>query len=252
MSNRISKVKDFVDHNAVKNNISNITNNDIRQTEFLFDYSLLIIENEEKDKLRKHEKSLLFHRKQINKATADMGRVLTEAREVFIKSHSESFVEWYEQLGFSKDQVSVAMNRYQLTVEYPNAKDNIINLSDIAIKELVNKKTPLFIKEKVIEGKIVTGQQIREERKNNSIAIEKFSKVESKNNSIAVEKFEEVEEAELVHERNSIEETQTVLRKLKIKISEIDSYILGHNGIDNESFIKLEKLLNEISEIELK
>lgn len=237
MSNRISRVKDFVDHNAVKNNIANITNNDIRQTEFLFDYALLDIENEEKDKLRKHEKSLLFHKKQINKATADMGRALAEAREVFIKSHSESFVDWYEQLGFSKDQVSVAMNRYQLTVEYPNAKDNIINLSDIAIKELVNKKTPLSIKEKVIEGKIITGQQIREERKNNSIA---------------VEKFEEVEEAELVHKRNSIEETQTVLRKLKIKISEIDSYILGHNGIDNESFIKLEKLLNEISGIELK
>ena len=47
MSNRISKVKDFVDHNAVKDNIANITNNDIRQTEFLFDYALLDIENTE-------------------------------------------------------------------------------------------------------------------------------------------------------------------------------------------------------------
>lgn len=252
MPNRISRVKDFVDHNAVKNNIANITNNDIRQTEFLFDYSLLTIENEEKEKLKKYEKNLLFHRKQINKATVDLGKAFVEAREVFIKSHSESFVKWYEKLGFNKDQVGIAMNRFQMTIEYPNAKEVIINLSDVAIKEVTSRKTPLYIKEKVIAGEIVTGQQIKEERKNNSRALEKFSKEESKNNSIAVEKFEEVEEAELVHERNSIEETQMVLRKLKIKISDIDSYILGHNGIDNESFIKLEKLLNEISEIELK
>lgn len=238
MSNRISKVKDFVDHNAVKNNIANITNNDIRQTEFLFDYSLLTIENEEKEKLKKYEKNLLFHRKQINKATVDLGKAFVEAREVFIKSHSESFVKWYEKLGFNKDQVGIAMNRFQMTIEYPNAKEVIINLSDVAIKEVTSRKTPLYIKEKVIAGEIVTGQQIKEERKNNSRALEKFS--------------DNMQEAELVHERNTIDETQTVLRKLKIKISEIDSYILGHNGIDNESFIKLEKLLNEISGIELK
>lgn len=222
MSNRISKVKDFVDHNAVKNNIANITNNDIRQTEFLFDYSLLTIENEEKDKLKKHEKNLLFHRKQINKATVDMGKALTEAREVFIKSHSESFVEWYEKLGFSKDQVSVAMNRYQLTIEYPNSRENIINLSDIAIKEVVNKKTPISIKEKVLSGQIVTGQQIREERKNNSIAIEKFYE----------EKKEIIQEAEIVSEKLPYEKFEEVIRQIEKKLSDIEISSLAGNTED--------------------
>ncbi len=251
MTNRISKVKDFVDHNAVKNNISNITNNDIRQTEFLFDYSLLTIENEDKDKLRKHEKSLLFHRKQINKATADMGRVLTEARDVFIKSHSESFVEWYERLGFSKDQVSVAMNRYQLTVEYPDLRDNIINLSDIAIKEVVNKKTPNSIKEKVLAGQITTGQQIRAERKNSSIAVEKFSKVESKNNSIAIEKFEEVEEAEIIEsDENKVSLSNFILGKQSILISLEEAFKNVKNGANTpenlEIFLKVQELLEKI------
>ena len=231
MSNRISKVKDFVDHNAVKNNIANITNNDIRQTEFLFDYSLLTIENEEKDKLKKHEKNLLFHRKQINKATVDMGKALTEAREVFIKSHSESFVEWYEKLGFSKDQVSVAMNRYQLTIEYPNSRENIINLSDIAIKEVVNKKTPISIKEKVLSGQIVTGQQIREERKNNSIAIEKFSE----------EKKEIIQEAEIVSEKLPYEKFEEVIRKIEKKLSDIE--ISSLDGNTEDIYNKLKNVL---------
>lgn len=231
MSNRISKVKDFVDHNAVKNNIANITNNDIRQTEFLFDYSLLTIENEEKDKLKKHEKNLLFHRKQINKATVDMGKALTEAREVFIKSHSESFVEWYEKLGFSKDQVSVAMNRYQLTIEYPNSRENIINLSDIAIKEVVNKKTPISIKEKVLSGQIVTGQQIREERKNNSIAIEKFSE----------EKKEIIQEAEIVSEKLPYEKFEEVIRQIEKKLSDIE--ISSLEGNTEDIYNKLKNVL---------
>lgn len=251
MSNRIAKVKDFVNHDAVKDNITNITNNDIRQTEFLFDYSLLTIENEEKDKLKKHEKNLLFHRKQINKATSDMGKTLTEAREVFIKSHSESFVEWYEKLGFSKDQVSVAMNRYQLTIEYPNARENIINLSDIAIKEVVNKKTPPSIKEKVLAGQIITGQQIREERKNSSIAVEKFSKAEAKNNSIAVEKFEEVEEAEII-EKRTLEGVNRHIRKIKTRINEIDLIAVEKDGLLESEIKELADIVERLNKIGVK
>lgn len=239
-SNRIAGVKNFVDHTAVKNNIANITNNDIRQIDFLFDYNLLDIDNLEKEKLKKHEKNLLFHRKQINKATVDMGRAFTEAREVFIKSHSESFVNWYEQLGFNKDQVSVAMNRYQLTVEYPNAKDNIINLSDVAIKEVTNKKTPDYIKEKVISGEIVTGQQIKKERENNSRALEKFPQ-EEKNNSKALEKFPEIEEAEIVPKTISYEKIEKVIRDLEKRITDIEVNSLEGNSED--IYEKLKKAL---------
>ena len=230
MTNRISKVKDFVDHNAVKDNIANITNNDIRQTEFLFDYALLDIENVEKEKLKKYEKNLLFHKKQINKATADMGRAFIEAREVFITSHSESFVEWYEKLGFNKDQVSVAMNRYRMTIEYPNAKDVIINLSDVVIKEVSNKKTPDYIKEKVISGEIVTGQQIKEERKNNSKALEKFS-----------EEKEIIQEAEIVSEKLPYEKFEEVIRKIEKKLSDIE--ISSLEGNTEEVYKKLKNVL---------
>lgn len=195
MTNRISKVKDFVDHNAVKNNISNITNNDIRQTEFLFDYSLLTIENEDKDKLRKHEKSLLFHRKQINKATADMGRVLTEARDVFIKSHSESFVGWYEKLGFNKDQVSIAMNRYRIALEYPGEKEKVIDFSDRMIIQLSKKDTPKEVLEKALKGELKTSKDIVNEIKNNSSTLEKFSEIEEAEiiEKVSLDKFDSKE-----------------------------------------------------------
>jgi hypothetical protein len=42
-------------------------------------------------------------------------------------SYSESFIEWYEQLGFNKDQVSIFTKRYQMSIEFPGQKERIIN-----------------------------------------------------------------------------------------------------------------------------
>ena len=117
-----------------------------------------------------------------------------------------------------------------MTIEYPNAKDVIINLSDVVIKEVSNKKTPDYIKEKVISGEIVTGQQIKEERKNNSKALEKFS-----------EEKEIIQEAEIVSEKLPYEKFEEVIRKIEKKLSDIE--ISSLDGNTEDIYNKLKNVL---------
>ena len=144
-------------------------------------------------------------------------------------------MDWYESLGLNKDQVSIFIGRFELSIEYPNNREKIVSLSDVAIKEVLNKKTPDELKEKVISGEIVTGKQIKEERKNISRALEKKSLL--------------IEEAQIVKITKPLEDVQNILRKIKIKISEIDSFVLNNDGIDNEEYFKLEKIFKALNEI---
>ena len=126
--------------------ISVMTNKSIQVT---FDYSKLQnLEEEEKVKLMEIEKELIFEGKKLGTIAIEIGKKLLEAREVFIKSHNESFIEWYEQLGFNKDQVSIFINRYQMSIEFPAQKEKIINFSDRMIIQLNKKNTGKDIVEK--------------------------------------------------------------------------------------------------------
>ena len=70
-------------------------------------------------------------------------------------------MKWYEALGLNKDQVSIFMGRYQLTIDYPTAKERILMLSDVAVKETLNKKTDTEVLNKVLSGELSTSQQIK-------------------------------------------------------------------------------------------
>ena len=126
-----------------------IINNDIRNSEINFNYLSLNLESNDLEELQEHEKALLMQGKSLNRISIKVGEHLHKAREIFIKNHNESFMEWYEALGLKKDQVSIFMNRFTLTLEHPEAKDRIISLSDRVIKESINKKNPENLLEKI-------------------------------------------------------------------------------------------------------
>ena len=192
-----------------------IINNDIRNSEINFNYLSLNLESNDLEELQEHEKALLMQGKSLNRISIKVGEHLHKAREIFIKNHNESFMEWYEALGLKKDQVSIFMNRFTLTLEHPEAKDRIISLSDRVIKESINKKNPEKLLEKIFSGEVTTAEEIRNIRKNNSAGAEIFS--ETEDGSVSPEKtFENIAKA-LTNLRNKINgyATNEEIKKLK-------------------------------------
>ncbi len=207
--------------------ISVMTNKSIQVT---FDYSKLQnLDEEEKVKLMEIEKELIFEGKKLGTIAIEIGKKLLEAREVFIKSHNESFIEWYEQLGFNKDQVSVFINRYQMSIEFPAQKEKIINFSDRMIIQLNKKNTSKEIIEKALSGEINTPKEVIEIRKNISSMLEIIP--------------EEIEEAEIIEDYEKL---------MKIEFEEIMNFLSNVEGksIRNkknlDALIKIKKILIEM------
>lgn len=207
--------------------ISVMTNKSIQVT---FDYSKLQnLDEEEKVKLMEIEKELIFEGKKLGTIAIEIGKKLLEAREVFIKSHNESFIEWYEQLGFNKDQVSIFINRYQMSIEFPAQKEKIINFSDRMIIQLNKKNTSKEIIEKALSGEINTPKEVIEIRKNISSMLEIIP--------------EEIEEAEIIEDYEKL---------MKIEFEEIMNFLSNVEGksIRNkknlDALIKIKKILIEM------
>ena len=158
--------------------VESITNQEIRVSHIDFNYEILDIEENEKKQLVEIEKELQFHEKNLKKISLDIGKSLYDAREIFIRNHSESFMLWYGALGLSKDQVSHFINRYKLALDYPENKEMILKLTDKVIKEVTNKKTPPSILERVISGEQLPAAEIKRLRDNISNRDEIFSEIE--------------------------------------------------------------------------
>ncbi len=207
--------------------ISVMTNKSIQVT---FDYSKLQnLDEEEKVKLMEIEKELIFEGKKLGTIAIEIGKKLLEAREVFIKSHNESFIEWYEQLGFNKDQVSIFINRYQMSIEFPAQKEKIINFSDRMIIQLNKKNTSKEIIEKALSGEINTPKEVIEIRKIISSMLEIIP--------------EEIEEAEIIEDYEKL---------MKIEFEEIMNFLSNVEGKSIRSkknldaLIKIKKILIEM------
>ena len=214
--------------------MATITNQDIRLSHINFDYSVLGIDDIEKIKLIEIEKEVKFQEKQLGRVAFDIGRALNDAREIFIKSHSESFIEWYESLGFNKSQVSALVNKYKLLVDYPEKEKNIIILTDKQVLEITNKKTPEYIKERIIlQGENISAAEIRRERQ--------------KNISIRVEIFpEDIQEAEIIIDyevsvEKEFEEIMEVLSQVEKNIEP--------NKNNLETLIKIKGMLRGLNKI---
>jgi hypothetical protein len=222
--------------NAMKPNSSETTekamnaiiNNDIREVVINFNYDSLNLEKSDLEELQEHEKALLMQGKSLNRISIKIGEHLHKAKEILIKTHRDSFMEWYEALGLKKDQVSIFMNRYKLALDFPEAKDIILSLSDRVIKESINKKNPENLLERVVRGEIRTAEEIREIRKNISAGAEIFSK--------------NIEEAQIVGENYKI--------KIGIQKDVIVDKVKAITKTDRETFEKLLKIQEILKSME--
>ena len=230
----MSRLKGIIkSSNTVVNTMHSLVESEIRESNINFDYDLLLeLSETEKQELINCEKSLLFQGKQFGNVTFEIGKSLYKAKEVLKKTDGDSFMKWYEALGLNKDQVSIFMGRYQLTIDYPNAKERILMLSDVAVKETLNKKTDTEVLNKVLSGEISTSQQIKLARKNISRDLE-------------------IDEAEILDNIDKVVFTVSMemIDDLEKKINKIKKSINKNLGMELKSYHKLERIIEILKEV---
>ncbi len=217
------------------NAMENLITLDINEVKINFDYSALT-EVEEMDLvlLKRYEKTLLHQGKQIGNISLEIGKALSKAREIFIKSHSESFVDWYTALGLDKDKVSILMNRYRISLDYPENLDKLLALPDRLIKQLSHKNNPVGLYEKVFSGEIKTSQEIKNIRENKSGAPEKFSN--------------EIEEAQIIENERMVKfvEVQILLKKINNNFNKFEDSAFNQ-GFTKHKNIEILKEIVQLS-----
>ena len=172
----------------------------VNSIESKFDYDSLNISIEDKEDLKNYEREVLYQKGRMIESALITGEYLEKARELFNRYGEEnnSYMEWYQALGFSKDQVYLLRGRYRLSLEHPSHKTVIADLSGKEVKELINKKVEKDQVERVLSDGIRTAPGIKK-------AI-----------SAAVEIEDDVMDAEVVESEKE---------KLLKKLSELDSKI---------------------------
>ncbi len=172
----------------------------VNSIESKFDYDSLNISIEDKEDLKNYEREVLYQKGRMIESALITGEYLEKARELFNRYGEEnnSYMEWYQALGFSKDQVYLLRGRYRLSLEHPSHKTIIADLSGKEVKELINKKVEKEQVERVLSSGIRTAPEIKK-------AISTAAEIES-----------DVMDAEIV---------ETEKDKMLKKLSEIDSKI---------------------------
>jgi vacuolar-type H+-ATPase subunit H len=119
-----------------------------------------------------------------------------------------------------------------LDIDYPNAKERILTLSDVAVKETLNKKTDTEVLNKVLSGEISTSQQIKLARKNISRALE-------------------IDEAEILDNIDKVVFTVSMemINDLEKKINKIKKSINKNLGMELKSYHKLERIIEILKEV---
>lgn len=226
--NRLNKV--IKNKDSMTDKVGFLLSSDIRNAKINFDYdSLDGLESKDKMELSKCEKSLLFQGKQMGTVAYEIGKALHKAKDILKRSNDDSFMKWYGALGLNKDQVSIFMGKYQLTLDYPNSRERILGSSDVAVKEILNKNTSAEVVEQFLKGEISTGQQIKNARKNISRALE----------------IEDMEEAEIVENTDRIDfiVAMKIIDNLEKKINKIKRNINKNKGMEVKSYEKIERVL---------
>lgn len=199
----------------------------------IYNYSSLAIDDGDKGTLISLEKDILYRGKMLGEIAYKIGDSLERAKGVFkkystIEGDPESFVTWYSTLGLNKDQVYLFRGRYNLGLDNPKYRDRIIALSDVAIKETINNKTPVEIKNKVLEGKLNSGSAIKKAR------VEIIQNQKSRPLEI------DIEDAAIIYTETPEEQIEKQLKELKV-------IILNSSELDKKQLTKFVNLSIDVT-----
>lgn len=184
-----------------------------------YDYNKLEnFSDDDKNQLIIFEKSIITKKENISSLALQIGQNLEEARKLFDRysENPSSYMEWYQALGFNKDQVSLLRGRYKLSLSYPQYNNLISDFSDREVKALVNKKVNVRILENILSSGIRTDKEIRKAI-SSMLEIEDAEIVEESEKDKLVSRLSEVE-AKIRKLEEELKELKTVKAGLKEKI----------------------------------
>ncbi len=184
-----------------------------------YDYNKLEnFSDDDKNQLIIFEKSIITKKENISSLALQIGQNLEEARKLFDRysENPSSYMEWYQALGFNKDQVSLLRGRYKLSLSYPQYNNLISDFSDREVKALVNKKVNVRIVENILSSGIRTDKEIRKAI-SSMLEIEDAEIVEESEKDKLVSRLSEVE-AKIRKLEEELKELKTVKAELKEKI----------------------------------
>lgn len=184
-----------------------------------YDYNKLEnFSDDDKNQLIIFEKSIITKKENISSLALQIGQNLEEARKLFDRysENPSSYMEWYQALGFNKDQVSLLRGRYKLSLSYPQYNNLISDFSDREVKALVNKKVNVRILENILSSGIRTDKEIRKAI-SSMLEIEDAEIVEESEKDKLVSRLSEVE-AKIRKLEEELKELKTIKAELKEKI----------------------------------
>jgi len=147
MSNPLDRRRNLLEEETYKSN---------------FDFEEFNIIDEDKTELLVLEEKIKGSQMTFVRSTLEIGNILSQAQDKLKNYGTGSFMRWYENLGFNKDNVSYFLKRYELSVAYPNKREYIAEMPVRLVKELTKKDIEPEIVVEAIKEEVKTTKQLNE------------------------------------------------------------------------------------------
>ena len=184
-----------------------------------FDYSA--IDENDKEILIEYENQINQNKVFLIRSTIEIGKILEEAQQRLSKYKTGTFMAWYENLGFNKDNVSYFLKRYSLFLRHADKKNYIAELPVYVVKALTKKDTPEELVNEVIEKEITTMKALKEiENKYSQVANIKKQPSESKtkNRNISIDDICTVLQETFIEYNISHDKARQIAETLKYRL----------------------------------
>lgn len=179
------------------------------QTEFNYEEHDVSIND--KMQLIELEQKIKSNQMVFVKVNLEIGSLLYEAQKRLKNYGTGTFMKWYENLGFNKDNASYFLKRYELSSIFPNKREYIADMPVRLVKELTKKDIEIAVVEDAIKNEIKSTKELNaikssyshsannESVKTNKTIVEKeeiFLFLKNKLiDEVSVEKIEEIVES---------------------------------------------------------
>ena len=127
-----------------------------------FNFTEFNIVDKDKSELLVLEEKIKSSQMTFVKSTLEIGNILSQAQDKLKSYGTGSFMKWYENIGFNKDNVSYFLKRYELSIIYPEKKEYIAEMPVRLVKELTKKDIEPEIVIEAIKEEIKTTKQFNE------------------------------------------------------------------------------------------
>ncbi len=191
-----------------------------------FDYKAFEVSEENAEKLTRFEQDIKNHQKRTIESLMSMSKILYNARNILANNKNGTFCVWHENLGLSREAVSVMLKRYDLYLQTKNK--NVMELPVRAVKAITK-----------VESKF-TGEQLNEIIESQK-PIEKINDIVRQSDNIK----QIIEEAQLVEEVITREDLEKQLNTIKKLLDKFESKMdLNKNKMDKLK--RIEDILKDI------